>query len=178
MEATAERGARFHPTVGVVTPNGFTTSHPRAETTMSWDLRLSVCQCPGAKVAILPLCDHSLCIENARVPLASAPFNRFCHTPYPLARLRVARLPSHWSGLTALRMGGSPSHPSSSHPPTSLRAINFQGQRAAFGSPGQWSPNTVFNSQWKLTPPFQVPSTTIVVSFLHIPSQQFCNINS
>jgi hypothetical protein len=34
MEATAERGARFHPTVGVVTPNGFTTSHPRAETTM------------------------------------------------------------------------------------------------------------------------------------------------
>jgi hypothetical protein len=72
-------------------------------------------------------------------------------------------------------MGGSPSHPSSRHPPTSLRAINFQGQRAAFGSPGQWSPNTVFNSWWKLTPPFQVPSTTIVVSFLHIPSQQFCN---
>jgi hypothetical protein len=35
MEATAERGARFHPTVGVATPTGFTTSHPRAETTMS-----------------------------------------------------------------------------------------------------------------------------------------------
>jgi hypothetical protein len=32
--ATAERGARFHPTVGVATPSGFTTSHPRAETTM------------------------------------------------------------------------------------------------------------------------------------------------
>jgi hypothetical protein len=31
---TAERGARFHPTIGVATPNGFTTSHPRAETTM------------------------------------------------------------------------------------------------------------------------------------------------
>jgi hypothetical protein len=29
-DATAERGARFHPTVGSVTPNGFTTSHPRA----------------------------------------------------------------------------------------------------------------------------------------------------
>jgi hypothetical protein len=28
--ATAERGARFHPTVGSATPNGFTTSHPRA----------------------------------------------------------------------------------------------------------------------------------------------------
>jgi hypothetical protein len=26
------------------------------------------------------------------------------------------------------------------------------------------------NSGWKLTPPFQVPSTAIVVSFLHIPS--------
>jgi hypothetical protein len=85
--------------------------------------------------------------------------------PYPLVRLRVARLPSRRSGLTALRMGGSPSHPSSSHPPTSLRGIEFQGQRAAFGSPGQWSPNTVFNSRWKLTPPFQVSPTSIVVSF-------------
>jgi hypothetical protein len=32
--ATAERGAHFHPTVGLTNPNGFTTSHPRAETTM------------------------------------------------------------------------------------------------------------------------------------------------
>jgi hypothetical protein len=37
MSATAERGARFHPTVGSATPNGFTTSHPRAETTMLRD---------------------------------------------------------------------------------------------------------------------------------------------
>jgi hypothetical protein len=29
-DATAERGARFHPIVGSVTPNEFTTSHPRA----------------------------------------------------------------------------------------------------------------------------------------------------
>ena len=34
MGATAERGARFHPTVGVETLDGFTTSHPRAETTI------------------------------------------------------------------------------------------------------------------------------------------------
>jgi hypothetical protein len=27
-QATAERGARFHPTVDLVTPSGFTTSHP------------------------------------------------------------------------------------------------------------------------------------------------------
>jgi hypothetical protein len=85
--------------------------------------------------------------------------------PYPLVRLCVARLPSRRPGLTALRMGGSPSHPSSSHPPTILRGIEFQGQQAAFVSLGQWSPNTVFNSRWKLTPPFQVPSTAIVVSF-------------
>jgi hypothetical protein len=45
--------------------------------------------------------------------------------PYPLARLRVARLPSRRSGLTALWTGGSPSHPSSSRPPTSLRDIKF-----------------------------------------------------
>jgi hypothetical protein len=29
-DATAERGACFHPTIGSVTPNGFTTGHPRA----------------------------------------------------------------------------------------------------------------------------------------------------
>jgi hypothetical protein len=75
-------------------------------------------------------------------------------------------------------MGGSPSHPSSSHPPTSLRGIEFQGQRAAFGSPGQWSPNTVFNSRWKLTPPFQVPSTAIVVSFSAHPLISSPAINS
>jgi hypothetical protein len=44
MGATAETGARFHPTVGVATPDGFTTSHPRDETTMLLRLRLTVCQ--------------------------------------------------------------------------------------------------------------------------------------
>jgi hypothetical protein len=73
-----------------------------------------------------PLCDHSLCIKTARVPLASAPFNRFSHTPYPLARLRVARLPLRWSVMMALRIGGSPPHPSSSHQPTSLQGIYFR----------------------------------------------------
>jgi hypothetical protein len=33
-QATTERGARFHPTVGSATPNGFTSSHPLAEITM------------------------------------------------------------------------------------------------------------------------------------------------
>jgi hypothetical protein len=64
--------------------------------------------------------------RTARVPLASALFNRFCHTPYPLARLRVARLPLRWSFMMALRIGGSPPHPSSSHQPTGLQGINFR----------------------------------------------------
>ena len=32
--AVAERGARFHSTIGSATANGFTSSHTRAETTM------------------------------------------------------------------------------------------------------------------------------------------------
>jgi hypothetical protein len=31
---TAERGSRFHSTIGSANPNRFTTSHPRDETTM------------------------------------------------------------------------------------------------------------------------------------------------
>jgi hypothetical protein len=34
VSATAEKGARFHPTVDLATPSRFTTSHPRAETMM------------------------------------------------------------------------------------------------------------------------------------------------
>jgi hypothetical protein len=30
-DATSERGARFHPTIGSVNPNGFTTSHPELD---------------------------------------------------------------------------------------------------------------------------------------------------
>ena len=99
--ATAERGARFHPTIGVATPDGFTTSHPRADTTMLLRLRLTVYQWPGAKIAILPLCYHSLCIMP-EFPSCVPPRNPFWHMPYPLARLHVARLPSRRSCLTAL----------------------------------------------------------------------------
>jgi hypothetical protein len=42
-DATAERGAHFHQTVGSMTPNVFTTSHPRDETTMLGDC-ISICQ--------------------------------------------------------------------------------------------------------------------------------------
>ena len=75
MNATAERGARFHPTIGSVIPRGFTTNHPWAETTM---LRycISVCQWPRMRVTLPLLCYHSLCIFQSSLPsLASAPFS-------------------------------------------------------------------------------------------------------
>ena len=108
---TTERGAHFHPTVGSATPKGFTTSHPWAKTTMLWDC-VSIFQWPGAKVTLLTLCYHSLCIspEFSFSPHIRPP-HCFYPTPYPLARLRVAQLPSCWSGLTALWMGGSPPIP-------------------------------------------------------------------
>jgi hypothetical protein len=126
MEATAERGARFHPTVGVVTPNGFTTSHPRAETTMSETCVSLSASAQERRLQSLPLCDHSLCIELQSSPRVRPLSNRFSHTPYPLPRLRVARLPLRWSFMMALRIGGSPPHPSSSHQPTSLQGIYFR----------------------------------------------------
>ena len=43
VSETAERSARFHPTIGSAIPIGFTTSHPRAETMMLRDCVL-VCQ--------------------------------------------------------------------------------------------------------------------------------------
>ena len=61
MGANAERGACFHPTIGSATPNGFTTSHPRAETTM---LRYCVLVFLWLRMRVtLPLlCYHSLCV--------------------------------------------------------------------------------------------------------------------
>jgi hypothetical protein len=59
--------------------------------------------------------------------------------PYPLARLRVVRLPSHWAVMMALRMGGSPPHPSLiTKEPSTYKSVRhlIRGQRATFGSPG------------------------------------------
>ena len=63
-DATAKRGAHFHPTVGSATPNGFTTSHPWAETV---SLYLPVTKSEGCNPSSL----LSLTLRNARVPLAS-----------------------------------------------------------------------------------------------------------
>jgi hypothetical protein len=113
------------------------------------------------------------------------PPNRFSPTRYPLARLRVARFPSRWSGLTALRMGGSPLHPSliPEEPSTYQPARHFNsGPASRFWFSGPVKSKYGIDFRWKLTPPFQVPSTAFLQSswslFQHIPSQQSCNINS
>jgi hypothetical protein len=66
-------------------------------------------------------------------------------------------------------------HPSlrmRSHPPTNLRAINFgPASRSWFSGPVKTKYGIGF--RWKLTPPFQVPSTTFIQPswslFQHIP---------
>ena len=66
FDATTERGARFHPTVGSATPNGFTTSHPRTRHPRARPqclrLSVSVLQRSRTKVTLLLLCYRSLCI--------------------------------------------------------------------------------------------------------------------
>jgi hypothetical protein len=79
VSATAERGARFHPTVGSAIPIGFTTSHPRAETTM---LRDCVSVFPVTEnegysppsLLSLPLCiSRVLFLPSHPPPIASPP---------------------------------------------------------------------------------------------------------
>jgi hypothetical protein len=135
-------------------------------------------------LSFLSAITHSAYRQSSLSPLASAP-NRFSPTPYPLARLCVARFPSRWSGLTALRMGGSPPHPSlipeeSIYLPACETFNSGPASRFWFSGLVKSKYGIVF--RWKLTPPFQVPSTTFLQPswslFQHIPSQQSCNINS
>ena len=118
--ATAKRGARFHPTIGLATPSGFTTSHPRAETTMLWDC-VSVRQWPGVKVAILPLCYHSLCVFPEFSP-------RVCPQSLLPHALSSCEVECGVITLVLIRPDGSTdgrftSHPSLNHLPTSLQDI-------------------------------------------------------
>ena len=89
VTATTERGAHFHSTVGSMTPNGFTTSHPRAETILLRDC-VSVCQWPRMKVTLLLLCYHSLCI-----------FPKLFLSSFP----RVCPVITHSSGLFSFQRG-------------------------------------------------------------------------
>jgi hypothetical protein len=52
-DATAERGVCFHPTIGSVTPNGFTTGHPRARPRCSEIESFLLAQQLGTEVTLL-----------------------------------------------------------------------------------------------------------------------------
>jgi hypothetical protein len=111
--ATAERGARFHPTVGSATPKGFTTSHPRARPrcfeTQSLTSRSSEVQDEGYSPSPLLI---TLCISRSS---SGSPFCDSCHvcvsvcSPLPppstlLSSYEVAcgtKFPVRWSGLRA-----------------------------------------------------------------------------
>ena len=73
-DATAERGAHFHPTVGSVTPNGFTTSHPRARPRcLRFNLLLPSQWKSRMKVTLLLLCSELPRIS--RVPPVFLPWS-------------------------------------------------------------------------------------------------------
>ena len=106
---TAERGARFHPTVGSMTPNGFTTSHPWARPRcLRFSLLLPAQWKSRMKVTLLLLYSELPCIS--RVPLFFLPrspsrvfsplFPTLPFLPFS-ARLHVVRIPHPWSGLRA-----------------------------------------------------------------------------
>jgi hypothetical protein len=67
----------------------------------------------------------------------------------------VAQLPSRWSVMMALRIGGSPPHPSSSHQPTSLQGIYFRASEPLLVLRASGVQIRYFNSWWKLMPLFQ-----------------------
>ena len=119
-DATAERGARFHPTVGSVTPNGFTTSHPRARTRgLRFNFLLLAQRKSRMKVILLLLCSElpvfpeffkfSLAIPDAfslfshltTLPLLSFLYKIACGTNFPI----------HGQFWEMLRMGGSTPSP-------------------------------------------------------------------
>jgi hypothetical protein len=100
-DVTAERGARFHPTIGSVTPDGFTTSHPRAKPRcLRFSLLLPAQRKSRMKVTLLFLCSElpifpeflrfffrDPCRACFLLSLPTLPFFPFS------ARLRVARIP-------------------------------------------------------------------------------------
>jgi hypothetical protein len=112
-DATAERGARFHPTVGSVTPNGFTTSHPRARPRcLRFSLLLPAQRKSRTKVTLLLLCSElpvfpELLRFSSMIPVAHA-FSRPPPPPFPhflsclfLQDCMWREFPRLWSGLGA-----------------------------------------------------------------------------
>jgi hypothetical protein len=113
-DANAERGARFHPTVGSVTPNGFTTSHPRARPRcLRFSLLLPAQRKSRTKVTLLLLCSElpvfpellqfSSAIPVARV-LSSLPYHT-SSLAFSLQDCMWREFPHPWSGLGAVTDG-------------------------------------------------------------------------
>jgi hypothetical protein len=115
-DATAERGARFHPTVGSVTPNGFTTSHPRARPRcLRFSLLLPAQRKSRTKVTLLLLCSElpvfleflsvlfrDLC--RACSPLSPPPYHT-SSLAFSLQDCVWREFPHPWSGLGAVTDG-------------------------------------------------------------------------
>jgi hypothetical protein len=121
-DATAERGARFHPTVGSVTPNGFTTSHPRARPRcLRFSLLLPAQRKSRTKVTLLLLCSElpvfpeflqfSSAIPVARVLLSLPPLTTLPLLPFLCKIVCGVNFPIRGQVWELLRMGGSPPSP-------------------------------------------------------------------
>jgi hypothetical protein len=106
---TAERGARFHPTVGSVTPNGFTTSHPRARPRcLRFSLLLPAQRKSRTKVTLLLLCSELPVFPEFLPVLFRDPYRAYSLPPFPtlpflpfLQDCVWHEFPRPWSGLRA-----------------------------------------------------------------------------
>jgi hypothetical protein len=109
----AERGARFHPTVGSVTPNGFTTSHPRARPRcLRFSLLLPSQRKSRTKVTLLLLCSELPIFQEFLPVLFRDPYHAsslilFPTLPFfPFLQDCVWReFPHLWPGLRASTNG-------------------------------------------------------------------------
>jgi hypothetical protein len=118
-DATAERGARFHPTVGSVTPNGFTTSHPRARPRcLRFSLLLPAQRKSRMKVTLLLLCSELPVFPELLLVFFRDPCRARSPPPFPhfLSCLFCkivcgANSPIRGQVWELLRMGGSPPSP-------------------------------------------------------------------
>jgi hypothetical protein len=106
---TAERGVHFHPTIGSMTPNRFTTSHPRATPRcLRFSILLPAQRKSRTKVTLLLLCSElpvfpefllvffcDLCRAHSLFPFPTLPF-------FPFLQYCVwCEFPRPWSGLRA-----------------------------------------------------------------------------
>ena len=110
MIATAERGARFHPTVGSATPTDLPLATPELRPRCCETASLFVSDRERRLLSFFSAITHSVFFQSSPLPLslASALITHSSCLFLLSTRLRVERPSSRWSGLRTLRMGGSP----------------------------------------------------------------------